>query len=155
MRRFTPKRFIDYFEAPYPKQVLVAKAIAQSEQGITIQGIARKTDVSRAAVGNTIAEMHNLNFIYISHWVKLNASGYVAAYSIGNKEDVKKPMSARAIKEANKKEKPALYAEQDPKLIRYYKSLARALAPRRSADEQRKVNSMYLNWITGGAYECQ
>lgn len=155
MRRFTPKRFIDYFDAPYPKQVLVAKAIALSDKGITIQGIALKTDVSRAAVRNTIAEMYKLNLIYISHWVKLNVSGYVAAYTIGQRKDAKKPMSVRAVKEASKREKPDLYAEKDPRLISYYKALAKALAPRRSADEQRKVNSMYLNWITGGAYECQ
>ena len=153
-RRFIPTRFIDYFEAPYPKQVLVAKAIAQSDQGITIQGIVRKTDVSRAAVRNTIAEMHKFKFIHISHWVKVNESGYVAAYSVGLKEDVEKPMSERAIKEARKRQEKALAhnAEPDTKLVTYYKSLAKALAPKRKPDEQRKINTLYLNWISGGLY---
>lgn len=154
-KRFIPKRFIDYFDAPYPKQVLVSKALAQSDQGLTIQGIVRKTDVSRAAVRNTIAEMYNFRFIHISHWVKINESGYVAAYSVGLKEDVEKPMSERAIKESRKRQEKALAhnAQPDTKLVTYYKSLANALAPKRKPDEQRKVNNLYLNWISGGQYE--
>lgn len=150
-KRFIPKQFIDYYDSPYTKQVEVAKALAQSKGGITAQDLMDKSGVSKTSVRKTLINMHRARFIHISHWVKLHESGYVAAYSVGSKDDVAKPLSQRAVKEARRREEQ----EKTPavKLADYYQALANALVPKRKPEEQRKVNNLYLNWISGGEYE--
>lgn len=150
-KRFIPKRFIDYFDSPHPKQAAVAKALAAAQKPVTTQDLVALSGIKKVTVRKTISDMHTYGFVYISQWLKLYESGYVAAYSIGDNGDKQKPLSRRAMREAQKrKEGNTIPVSSVPA---HFRDLAKALVPVRTPDQQRKVNNLYLNWISGGQYE--
>jgi len=100
--------------------------------------------------------MKAIEGVYIVGWRRTAPTALTALYAMGSLPDVEKPASVRDQELVRKKVgkfiiTPVAAVEASPEML-HYKALAEALVPKRNEQEQREVNSMYLNHISGGAY---
>jgi len=152
-KTFIPKQYIDYYNSPYTKSQLVAKALAVGE-GATIDELVKLTSVSRSRVKALLSDMRHYKFIYISGWRKTTGKGRAPVYSVGNlpdepRDNIKKRKSAEyaAIKHQVSEQQKRMQQISDRCV-----ELAKRLVPKRTDEQQREVNRQYLNWISGGVY---
>ncbi len=152
-KTFIPKRFIDYYDSPYPKSRLIAKTLATAGAA-TIDEVAKLSDTNRATVRQLFVDMRFYKFIYVSDWRKTEGKGRAPVYSIGNKTD--------APRQNKKKEQAALYAHIKNQVVKQQTveqilserciQIAALIVPKRTEDQRREVNRQYINWVSGGAY---
>lgn len=153
-KRFIPKRFIDYFESPYPKQVAVAKALARAEKGATVRDLEELTGVSEGTIRDVIRQLRAIKSIHVCGWQSSREKGVSAVYGLGDKQDAPRPTPKHVSVAANKKEQA--FREQQEKdsacaASKHYLDLSMALAPPRSNEQQQAANERYLDWLRAQA----
>jgi hypothetical protein len=155
-KSFAPKRFIDYFSSPHPVQAKIARVIARGEKGLTTYEIQDLADCSVYSVRTVLKAMQSIKAIYICEWRRTSLTGLTAVYKVGSLPNVEKPKSVRDQAVVRKEAAPPVIKKvevvKDSPEVLHYKALAKALVPKRNEQEQREVNSLYLNWISEGIY---
>jgi hypothetical protein len=152
-RRFIPKRFIDYYDSPMHKHVVLSKMIAGAPDGITVAELTDRSGFSDGTVRAFVRDLYYLHYIHICGWKSRRQSSYAPVYKLGFAKDApKNPTKAEAAKvEKVKKVKPEV-VDPDKALHDHCNALLKALVPVRTAPEQYEVNRLYLNWISEGVY---
>jgi hypothetical protein len=145
-KTFIPKQFTDYFNCPHTKQREVAKALASSGAH-TVQELCDLTGCTSTTVRTTLIEMKRRRFVYISGWCKTSQSGRAPIFSVGDQPDVERPSPKRAATHAEQTQRIAEHDHVADALALHCQSLAAALVPRRTAQEQHNVNWQYLAWL--------
>jgi hypothetical protein len=152
-RRFIPQRFIDYYDSPVHKHVILSKMIAGAPDGITVAELTDRSGFSDGTVRAFIRDLYYLHYIHISGWKSRRQSSYSPVYKLGFAKDApKNPTKAEAAKvEKVEKVKPEAVDPNKP-LYDHCNALLKALVPVRDEQGQYEVNRQYLNWISGGVY---
>jgi len=155
-KSFRPQKFKDFYDSPHPVQSKIARVIARAKKGLTAYEIQDLAGCSVYSVRTVLKTMKAIEGVYIVGWRRTAPTALTALYAMGSLPDVEKPASVRDQELVRKKVgkliiTPVAAVEASPEML-HYKALAEALVPKRNEQEQREVNSMYLNWISEGAY---
>jgi hypothetical protein len=152
-RRFIPKRFIDYYDSPMHKHVVLSKMIAGAPDGITVAELTDRSGFSDGTVRAFIRDLYYLRYIHISGWKSRRQSSYSPVYKLGNAQDAPKNPTKAEVAKVEKVEivKPEV-VDPDKALHDHCNALLKALVPVRGEQEQYEVNRLYLNWISEGVY---
>jgi hypothetical protein len=155
-KSFRPQTFKDFYDSPHPVQSKIARVIARAKKGLTAYEIQDLAGCSVYSVRTVLKTMKAIEGVYIVGWRRTAPTALTALYAMGSLPDVEKPASVRDQELVRKKVgkfiiTPVAAVEASPEML-HYKALAEALVPKRNEQEQREVNSMYLNHISGGAY---